>query len=440
MTTNTKFTPLRNLPTHAQFNEGDVLVLFGELFNRGYATGLVEEAEKKGMKILLSTVGRRNKDNTLRPLTPEEIAQFKHPVINVPLEAGFDLEPSLNGISPVDQCKDATSKNWESLKLNWQDIEESRSHAISRFKLNTSQFVTELRTHLPQGKNVLFAHLMAGGVPRAKIILLLMNRVFKGQGDRHISSKKFWESDLGKLTAMSFLEVSSETFRYLVEATKDIRNEIISKKGEVSYLAYGYHGTEAFINDGQLQWQTYTPYLQGYAKVALENISNKFFEQKIHTTVYNCPEIITNSSSIFPGVEMSLYTILNKLKELKNPSAYVRSIINESSNLIKDQTELDNLKSILNDFFRSPLIKENNTFDSSWPNHSKQEQMDFMLATSDRLIDAHKSDKILMTQTLSELIIKACGKIMLHESRTPKSPVLWLGHDILLKLLESNQL
>jgi hypothetical protein len=434
MSNHTELKPLRELPTHEQFNEGDVLVLFGELFNRGYATGLVEAAEKKGMKIILSTVGRRDKDNTLRPLNAEELAQYKHPVINIPLEAGFDLEPSRQGLSPVDQCKEATSKNWQDYKLNWPAIEESRQNGRSRFILNSGQFVKELRQHIPDGKNVLFAHLMAGGVPRAKIILLLMNRVFKGQGDRHISSHAFWESDLGKLTAMSFNDVSAETFRYLIEETTDLRNEINSKKAKVSYLAYGYHGTEAYLND-QLNWQTYTPYLQGFAKVALENHSKMFYNQKINTTVYNCPEIITNSSSIFPGVEMSLYTILKKLQEIPEPSDFVQTHIKESIGRLKDEFGMDALGKILNEYFTSPLIKKHNVFDSTWPHHSDLDQMNFMLSISDKLIEMHKSDKFLMTQTLSELIIKACGQVMLHESRHPKEPVLWLGHDVLIKSL-----
>ena len=35
--------PIRHKPTPHLFQKGDVLVLFGELFNRGYANGLVEE-------------------------------------------------------------------------------------------------------------------------------------------------------------------------------------------------------------------------------------------------------------------------------------------------------------------------------------------------------------------------------------------------------------
>ncbi len=56
--------------------------------------------------------------------------------------------------------------------------------------------MTELEKMIPQGANVMFAHTMAGGVPRAKIILPVMNRVFKGHGERYASSKDFWESTL----------------------------------------------------------------------------------------------------------------------------------------------------------------------------------------------------------------------------------------------------
>lgn len=435
MSVTNEFKPLRDLPTHAEFAAGDVLVLFGELFNRGYANGLVEEAAKKGMKIILSTVGRRDKDDQLRALNDEELAGLKYPIVNIPLEAGFDLEPARNGISPVQQLKEASSKNWQDYKLDWNAIEESRQAGRSRFILNAGKYMRELKQQIPPGKNVLFAHLMAGGVPRAKIILLLMNRVFKGQGDRHISSQAFWDSDIGKFTAMSFTEVTCETFRCLVEESMDLRNEIHHNKAKVSYLAYGYHGTEAYINN-ELQWQTYTPYLQGYAKVGLENLSRQFHQQKIRSTVYNCPEIVTNSSSIFPGVEMSLFTILKKLAELPQPTAYIQNIIAESKNRLRDDIDLNKLESLLRDFFTAPAIKPHSTFDSSWPHHSSKEQMDFMLGISDQILEMHKSDKALMTQVLSELIIKACGKVMLHYSRDPKEPVLWLGHDVLIKAIQ----
>ena len=60
---------LTELPHNTLFKAGDVFVLFGELFGRGYANGLVNEARKAGMQIIGITVGRRDENNALRALT-----------------------------------------------------------------------------------------------------------------------------------------------------------------------------------------------------------------------------------------------------------------------------------------------------------------------------------------------------------------------------------
>ena len=75
------------LPTEAPYGKGDVLVVFGELFARGYANGIVDEAERHGMTVVRSTVGRRDADGNLRALTPEEANLHRAPFINIPLEA-----------------------------------------------------------------------------------------------------------------------------------------------------------------------------------------------------------------------------------------------------------------------------------------------------------------------------------------------------------------
>ena len=66
--------PLTHLPDNTLYGEGDVFVLFGELFGRGYATGLIDSAKAAGMTIVGITVGRREDDGTLRALTDEELA------------------------------------------------------------------------------------------------------------------------------------------------------------------------------------------------------------------------------------------------------------------------------------------------------------------------------------------------------------------------------
>src|SRR3990167_10269952 len=87
---------LTQLPQKNIFRAGDVFVLFGELFGRGYANGLINEARQAGMRIVGITVGRRDANNALRPLNDEELAAAEQnlggKIINIPLMAGFDLD------------------------------------------------------------------------------------------------------------------------------------------------------------------------------------------------------------------------------------------------------------------------------------------------------------------------------------------------------------
>ena len=61
----TIYNPMRELPARAGYGKGDFLVLCGELFGRGYANGIVEEAKSRGMTVIGTTVGRRDADGTL---------------------------------------------------------------------------------------------------------------------------------------------------------------------------------------------------------------------------------------------------------------------------------------------------------------------------------------------------------------------------------------
>ena len=48
----TKLTPQETMNPNTLFRKGDIFVLFGELFGRGYAAGLLDEAKAAGMTIL----------------------------------------------------------------------------------------------------------------------------------------------------------------------------------------------------------------------------------------------------------------------------------------------------------------------------------------------------------------------------------------------------
>ena len=256
-----KFEALRQVNTASGHRQNGVLVIFGEVFARGYVNGLIDEAKKAGMKVIYGTVGRRDENEQLRPLTAGELAEKDQPMVNVPLECGFDLAKSSKGLSPCDQLKGLKLSEWDKATLDLAQVEEARKVGPRKFSsAEVTQYLVELQKQIPDGANVLIAHTMAGGVPRAKIMMPVMNRIFKGSST---SSNEFWEGDLGRLCEMSFMDVTANSLADLIELSSGLRDTVAKNGGQVSYVAYGYHGTAILIS-GEYHWQSYSPYLQGF--------------------------------------------------------------------------------------------------------------------------------------------------------------------------------
>ena len=418
---------MQEIPATAGFKEGDVLFLCGELFGRGYANGIVDEAKAAGMTIIGSTVGRRDADGTLRALNDEELAgaeaNLGGKIINIPLEAGFDMEPGSDGISPVDRFKGVKPDDWASVQLDPAEIEYSQKRGSERFRSNLAAVVAELEKLLPASANLLAVHTMAGGIPRARVFMPILNKLFKGQGDRFLSSEAFWNSDMGRLCDASFNEVTADTFKYLIEATAGLR-----ERQKVSYAAYGYHGTAVLI-EGVSTWQSYTPYLQGWAKIRLEDIAIAAWEKGIKATVYNCPEILTNSSALFLGVENSLYPLIDALR-----AEGEEGIIKECQALLREGVSLDMLLEVANTYLNSELVTGTRDFDS-WPQHNSPQQQEYMLNTSAELISMNADQKDIVCAVLSRGVFQGVGKLMFDSSWEPKAPIFWLNHDVIAKTL-----
>ncbi len=434
----TALTPLRNLPHTNIFRQGDVFVLFGELFGRGYANGLVNEARKAGMTIIGITVGRRDENNALRALTTEELATAEANlggrIINVPLMAGFDLDAPAGEPTPTDLLADMTLKSWQDDKLNWAHIEKCRAVGVQRFKDSVAQVMAELDGMIPDGSNAFFAHTMAGGIPKVKVFLAIANRVYKGRGERFLSTRALLDSDLGKLILMNFDEVTANTFQHLIEGSAAIRARLEKTGGQVRYTAYGYHGTEILIDD-QYEWQTYTSYTQGKAKMRLEHIAANAWAQGIKATVYNCPEIRTNSSDIFVGVELSLFPLLNALKK-ENGGAWADAQWQACRALFQDAQALDELLAKIAAYNASDVMKSFRDF-AAWPMDNTAELADLMIGTSDAITKMHLSRDALVTDILSALVLEGTGPLIFFATSTPNAPVLWLNHDIIAKQLNA---
>lgn len=432
-------TSLKQLPQTNIFRKGDVFVLFGELFGRGYASGLVNEARKAGMEIVGITVGRRDENNALRPLDAEELAAAEANlggrIINVPLMAGFDLDAPAGEPTPTDLLGKLTLKTWETDKLDWDHIEKCRQVGIQRFKDGVAQVMAQLDGLIGEGRNVFFAHTMAGGIPKAKVFMVIANRIYKGRGDRFMSSQTLLDSDLGKLILQNFDEVSANSFQYLIEGSAAIRARIEAAGGQVRYSAYGYHGTE-ILQGGAYQWQTYTNYTQGYAKMRLERIARDAWAQGIKATVYNCPEIRTNSTDVFAGVELPLISLLHALKK-EGGGAWADAQWQACRDLLADGHSLEDVLQKVADFHASDVMQGFRDF-AAWPMPNNPAQADLTIGTSDAIAEMHKDRKALITDLLSTLVLEATGPLILRESSAPTGPVLWLNHDIIAQQL--NQL
>jgi hypothetical protein len=141
---------------------------------------------------------------------------------------------------------------------------------------------------------------------------------------------------------------------------------------------------------------------------------------------------LTNSSSIFQGVEVSLYPLIGAIQKEGENSNYCKKVLQQCRALIKDEHDFAEILSFTSEYVKNPLIVEHSNFDE-WPQHNSKEHMAFMLDSSEHLIAMHKDPKDLMTFPLSEEVFKATGEVMLHDSWNMQHPVLWLNHDIVAR-------
>jgi hypothetical protein len=430
---------LTHLPENTVFRRGDVFVLFGELFGRGYATGLLEEARKAGMKIVGITVGRRDENNALRPLDAEELAaaeaRLGGRIINAPLMAGFDLDAPTGGPTATDLLAEMTLESWQEKKLDWDYIEQCRAIAAARFTSTLSQVMATLDGMIGDGRNVFFAHTMAGGIPKAKVFLVVANRIYKGRGARHMSSQSLLDSDMGKLVLQNFDDVSANTFRHLIDFSAAIRERVEASGGQVRYTSYGYHGTAVLI-DGIYRWQTYTNYTQGYAKMRLERIAEEAWAAGVKATVYNCPEIRTNSSDVFTGIELPLIPLLLALRK-EDGGNWADEQWQACERLLAGSFTIKDVLQKITRMQRSEIMRPFYDF-TAWPMANSQAQADLTIGTSNEITEMHRDSKAMISDHLSSLVVEATGQLIFGGSSYPSGPVQWLNHDVVARRLNTS--
>jgi hypothetical protein len=241
---------------------------------------------------------------------------------------------------------------------------------------------------------------------------------------------------LGKLCSACFDEVTANTFFHLIEFSQPIRERVESAGGKVAYTAYGYHGCEVLIGD-VYTWQSYTPYLQGWAKMRLEGIASAAWEKGVRATVFNCPEIQTNSSALFLGVEISLYPLLAALKREGGGASFDR-IMTACSQLLKEGVTIQDLLVEADRYLADTLLKPSHDY-ASWPHHNTPAQAALMLNSATLMLDMNKDPKNIVCAELSRAVFQAVGRLMTRTSWEPGAPVFWLNHDIVARELVAGE-
>lgn len=426
--------PLTSLPQNTLFGAGDVFVLCGELFGRSYATGLIDAAKAAGMKVIGLTVGRRGDTGALCQLSDAELAHAEDSlggkVINVPVMAGFDMDAPEGALTPTAMLDGMTLDNWQSFELDWKKVDGCRAEGKARFTGAMAEVMVQLDAMIPAGRNVFFAHTMAGGIPRSRAFMAIANRVYKGRGARHLSSQALIDSDLGRLILQNFEDVTANSFGHLLEQSADLRARVEATGGQVRYIAYGYHGSRILI-DGDYHWQTYTNYTQGYAKMHLERLAQKAWEQDVKATVYNCPEIRTNSSDVFAGIELSLLPLLEALRK-EGGGERAEALWLECEALLKEGVSLGFLLNMVRAYHLDPVMQPFRNF-SAWPMPNTAEQVERTVGTSQQIVELHKDRKALISDLLSSHVVNATGQLIFASSSAPDGPVLWLDHDLVAR-------
>jgi hypothetical protein len=106
--------------------------------------------------------------------------------------------------------------------------------------------------------------------------------------------------------------------------------------------------------------------------------------------------------------------------------------------MLKEGEKVEKLLERANDYLSSPILSAIVDFDS-WPQHNTLEQAELMLAASAELMGMHADQKQLVCAELSRIVFLATGRLMVHASWNPASPVIWLNHDIIAKLVAAGR-
>jgi hypothetical protein len=168
----------------------------------------------------------------------------------------------------------------------------------------------------------------------------------------------------------------------------------------------------------------------------LEGIAEKAWSAGIKASVYNCPEIRTNSSDVFTGIELPLIPLLLALKK-ENGGEWAQDQWQACEKLLADGVTMQDVFRKITEMQGSEVMRPFYDF-SAWPMANSQSQADLTIGTSNEITQMHRDNKALISDRLSVLVVEATGQLIFAESSEPSGPVQWLNHDIVARRLNAS--
>jgi hypothetical protein len=152
--------------------------------------------------------------------------------------------------------------------------------------------------------------------------------------------------------------------------------------------------------------------------------------------VFDAPEVWTNSSALFRGVEVSLYPLLAALRREGATSPAAEGVWGRCRTLLRGDATLERHLERAEQYLASPAVAPLRDL-GSWPQHATPEQMDAMLAASEDLLGMSADPKNPVCAELSREVVASVGRLMLDGSWEAPAPVLWLNHDVVARRIVS---
>ena len=151
-------------------------------------------------------------------------------------------------------------------------------------------------------------------------------------------------------------------------------------------------------------------------------------------TVFNSPEIWTNSSAHFLGVEISIYPLLRAIRNEGAGTSAAEATWDRCRALLKKGASLEGVLARAEDFLASPVMAPFRDI-GQWPQHNGRDQAEAMLAASADLVAMSADPKNPVCAELSRSVFQGVGRLMFDTSWDAPGPVLWLNHDVVAKRL-----